>query len=76
MNGVLVIGYDYNSNGRLPPHLCMTFDTLLDLANYQSGDIMTRQRLNDWYNKYSKNKLIYSNQTEQDMEVFNFRQYQ
>merc|ERR1712130_456656 len=62
LNGVLVIKYDSNSNKRLPPHLCMTFDTLLDLANYQNGEVLTKQSLMEWYDKYSANKLIYSDE--------------
>merc|ERR1712130_1055575 len=75
LNGVLVVGYDSNSNKTLPPHLCMTFDTLLDLANYQNQQILTKNQLMSWY-KQSKNKLIYGQNTEQDIEIFNHRSTQ
>merc|ERR1712228_298442 len=65
LNGVLVIGYDSNSTKRLPPHLCMTFDTLLALANYQNGQVLTKQSLMEWYDKHSANKLIYSEEEDQ-----------
>ncbi len=58
LDGVLIIGYDSNSSLRLPPHLCMSFDTLL-----------TKTQLFNWYIKQSKNKLIYSNNSHQSTQT-------
>eukprot|EP01084_Bolivina_argentea_P149839 261713_1 len=36
----------------------MPFDRLLDLVNYQNGEVLTQNDLNEWY-KRSKTKLLY-----------------